>query len=208
MSETAITVLAESTNDEVDDAETRSESAVAAVEAEAFERRVRQEAQVQFKKLKYDAQAIFGIVCGRPGVRSAEEWAELLEKAGDDIGNGNFIVRELGAKRYLDYETVAVLVTLRQNLLAEISNARTSDIMMVDAAVLAYYNMIRVQAWIGNLSLTVERELFGEAPLNAYHGEQTAQRIEQQIRRLADVLLPLQDRAHRMLARSLATLRR
>jgi hypothetical protein len=37
--------------------------------------------------------------------------AEVLEKAGDEIGNGCFIVRQLGAERYLDYETVAVLIT-------------------------------------------------------------------------------------------------
>ncbi len=88
-------------------------------QAEEFERQVRAEASEQFKRLKYDAQTIYGLTRGRPGVRSPEQWASLVEKAGDEIGNGQFIVRCLGAERYLEPETVAVLITLRQNLIAE-----------------------------------------------------------------------------------------
>ncbi len=174
------------------------------LDGEAFERQVREEANAQFKKLKDEARAIFGQVKGRPGVRSTERWAELLEKAGDEIGNGRFIVRQLGAERYLDPEAVAVLITLRQNLLAEIKKPSAADIMMIDAAVIAYFNMLRVQGWIGNLSLVVERELFGQAPLNEIHAGTTASDLEARFRRLAETMLPLQERAHRMLSRSLS----
>src|SRR3712207_6931385 len=58
--------------------------------------------KAQFQKLKYEAQAIYGQVRGTPGVHSPQKWAELLEAAGDQIGNGQFIVRQLGAERYLD----------------------------------------------------------------------------------------------------------
>ena len=43
--------------------------------------------------------------------------------------------------------------------------------MLVDSAVLAYYNMVRVQRWIGDLSVVFERELFGQAPLNEVLGD-------------------------------------
>ncbi len=176
--------------------------------AEEHERRICEEASAQFAKLKDEARAIFGQVKGRPGVRSPDQWAELLEKAGDEIGNGKFIVRQLGAERYLEPETVAVLITLRQNLLADISKPSAADIMMIDAAVIAYYNLLRVQGWIGNLSLVVERELFGQAPLNEFHAGQTAKGLEQRLRRLAETMLPLQDRAHRIVLRSLAAVGR
>jgi hypothetical protein len=172
-------------------------------DADAFEVRVQEEATAQFKILKDGARTIFGEVVGLPGVRSPEKWAELLEKAGDDIGNGRFIVRQLGAERYLDPETVAVLITLRQNLLAEIPKPTTVDVMMVDGAVIAYFNMIKTQRWIGNLSLVVERGLFGQAPLNEVHGPRVAEEIEKDLRRLAETMLPLQDRAHKMMARNL-----
>jgi hypothetical protein len=45
-----------------------------------------------------------------------------------------------------------------------------ADRMMADSAVLAYYNMLRVQGWIGSLCLIVERELFGQASLSDVHG--------------------------------------
>jgi hypothetical protein len=176
------------------------------LDADAYEDRIRAEKTAQFNRLKDGSRAIFGQVQGRPGVYSPEKWAQMLEKAGDDIGNGRFIVRQLGAERYLDPETVAVLITLRQNLLADIPKVTTVDIMMVDAAVIAYYNMLRTQGWIGNLSLVVERELFGQAPLNEIHGPQIGEEIKKDLRHLAETMLPLQDRAHKMMIRSLAAL--
>jgi hypothetical protein len=175
--------------------------------ADAHERRVRAELTEQFNRLKDNAQAIYGLTRGRPGVRSPQQWAEMLEKASDEIGNGRFLVRMLGAERYLEPETVAVLITLRQELLAERNRTTAADVMMVDTAVVAYYNFMRVQGWIGNMSLVVERELFGESPLSEIHGAQTGERLREELQRLAEVLLPLLDRTQKMVARSVAHLR-
>ncbi len=170
------------------------------------EKRVGKEMDIQFVRLKDESQAIFGLVKGRPGVRSPQKWAGLLEKAGDEIGNGKFLVRYLGAENYLAPETVAVLVTLRQNLIAELDKPSTAKIMQIDGAIVPYYNMLRVQGWIGNLSLVFEGKLFGQEPLNEIHGPQAGDRLEEQLRRLAEVMLPLQNQAHRMMMRSLASL--
>jgi len=178
----------------------------AEAKADEFERQCKAEATLQFARLKDEAQALYGLTRGRVGVRSPEKWAELLEKAGDEIGNGRFIVRCLGAERYLDPEIVAVLVTFRQNLIAERPHATATDIMQIDAAIVGYFNMLRVQGWIGNLSLTVERQLFGQEPLNEIHGPRVGDQLEQQIGRLAEVILPLQERAAQMMARSLVAL--
>ena len=133
--------------------------------ANACEARVRHEMKQQFQVLKDEARALYGMVDGHPGVRSPAQWQSMLERAGDEIGNGRFIVRWLGAERYLDAYTVSVLITLRQGLLAELPQTTTADVMRIDAAVIAYYNMLRVQGWIGNLALLIEREAFGEEPL-------------------------------------------
>ena len=74
--------------------------------AAEFERRVRSEADLQFRRLKDEAQVVFGVVKGRPGVRSPQAWTDLLEEAGDEIGNGRFLVRHLGAERFLAADTV------------------------------------------------------------------------------------------------------
>ena len=78
---------------------------------------------------------------------------------------------------------------------------------MIDTAVVSYYNFLRVQGWIGNLSLTFERELFGQNPLSEIHGSAVGNQLRDQLERLSEVILPLQDRAHRMMVRSLAQLR-
>ena len=172
----------------------------------AHEARVRIEMDTQFVRLKDESRTIYGLTKGRPGVRSPQKWAEMLEKAGEEIGNGKFLVRCLGAERYLEPETVAVLITLRQNLIAELGKPSTAKVMQIDAAILAYFNLLRTQSWLGNLALVVERELFGQEPLNEIHGPQVGDALEEQLRRLAEVMLPLQDRAHRMMVRSLSAI--
>ena len=174
--------------------------------AEEFEKRCHERATVQFQRLKDEARAIFGMMEGQPGIRSLANLQELIEKAGDEIGNGRFIVRCLGAERYLDAGTVAVLLTFRQNLIAEIDQPTAADIMMIDTAVVAYYNFVRTQGWIGNLSLAFEREAFGQAPLNEVHGPTAGERLRDDLARLSETILPLQARVHRMMVNSLERL--
>ena len=65
---------------------------------------------------------------------------------------------------------MATLIQLRQGLLEGFENPTAADSMMADTAVIAYRNLLRVQGWIGDLCLVVERELFGQEPLNQFHG--------------------------------------
>ncbi len=176
--------------------------------AQAHEDRIAARQKAQFQRLKDEAQTLYGVVDGVPGVRSPREWEKLLDRAGDEIGNGRFIVRCLGAERYLDALTVAVLITLRRSLIEEVGQPSTADVMRIDAAVLGYYNMLRVQAWIGNLSLVVERELFGQAPLNELHGLDAGKRLTEHLSRLAETMLPLLDRSSRMMLKALDGIRR
>ena len=89
---------------------------------------------------------------------------------------------------------------------AGLGKPSTAKVMQIDAAILAYFNLLRVQGWIGDLALAVERQLFGQEPLNEIHGPQVGDRLEEQLRRLAEVMMPLQDRAHRMMMRSLSAI--
>jgi hypothetical protein len=95
---------------------------------------------------------------------------------------------------------------LRRDLLAGIEHPTAIDTMMADSAILAYHNMLRVQGWIGNICLVVERELFGQEPLNQYHGHTVGKKLTEQIRRLEEVMMPLLERCHRMIAKSFAHL--
>jgi hypothetical protein len=50
--------------------------------AEAFERQIKSQALAQFKRLKDDAQAIYGITKGVPGVRSPKECGGAVGEIG------------------------------------------------------------------------------------------------------------------------------
>ena len=200
----------ETTEQNSDTADDRPSAPLDAAEVDRrideHERRIADQQGKQFQLLKDEARALFGMLDGRPGVTSRANLAKALEKAGDEIGNGRFLVQYLGAERYLDVGTVAVLITLRQNLIAELGRPTTADIMMIDAAVIGYFNLLRVQGWIGNLALAFEREAFGQTSLNEIHGPTVGEQLREQLERLSEVILPLQDRAHRMMIRSLAQL--
>jgi hypothetical protein len=114
------------------------------------------------------------------------------------------LIEQFGAERYLDPNLMAILTHLRTEFLAGIERPSAADKMMADSAVIAYRNMLRVQRWIGSLCLVVERELFGQAPLNELHGPTVGDQLELQISRLEEKLMPLLDRSHRMMTRSLA----
>src|SRR5262249_40001822 len=96
-------------------------------------------------------------------------------------------------------------VQLRQGLLLGVENPTAADTMMADIAIISYRNLLRMQAWMGDLCLVVERELFGEAPLAKIHGSTVGKELEKNIRRLEERVLLL-ERCQRMMARSLSHL--
>ena len=95
------------------------------------------------------------------------------------------------------------LTLLRQGILEGIENPTMADNMMADTAIIAYRNFLRVQSWVGSTSLIVQSELYGQQPLEESHGHTAAMAIESRIEQLELTLMPLLDRAQRMMIRSL-----
>jgi hypothetical protein len=141
----------------------------------------------------------------RRGVQREEDWQKIFQQAKVDCESGRFLIEQLGAERYLEPRLMATLAQLRQGLLGGIQNPTAADSMMADTAVIAYRNLLRVQGWIGDLCLVVERELFGQEPLNRYHGPTVGAKLEEKLRRLEEHMLLL-ERCHRMMVRSLTHL--
>jgi hypothetical protein len=173
---------------------------------EDFERRIQEENNAQFQMLRDHAQALIAAVKGSRAIRRPEDWDAIFQKAKVEYTSGRFIIEQLGAERFLEPKLMATLAQLRQDLLAGINRPTAADKMVADSAILAYRNMLRVQGWIGNLCLVVERELFGQAPLNKLHGHTVGKQLTNEIVRLEEVLMPLLERCHRMMARSIAHL--
>ena len=67
---------------------------------------------------------------------------------------------------------------LRQGLIEEDGTQSPTMTMVIDLAVMAYYNALRIQGWIGDLALSIEQELFGEDALKLKLRQQYGRQVE------------------------------
>ena len=80
--------------------------------------------------------------------------------------------------------------------------------MLIDRAVSAYQEFVRVTGWIGNLAIHIEREFFGlDAPRAEFHGRAIrGLTVEQHLAHLREGLLPLAERCGRVMREALSAL--
>ena len=102
--------------------------------------------------------------------------------------SGGFLLERLGAQRYLDPKLMATLLSLRQRLLDEWAITSAAETMLVDLALLSYYDALRVQGWTGDLAVRIEHEFFGDDAFTkmAREGHRRTERfaVEDRVRRL------------------------
>jgi hypothetical protein len=165
------------------------------------------------ERLHSHARATSRAMDGWDNVRTPEEWQNIVEQASEQLDNASFLIERLGAERYLDPPLMAVLMGLRRRLIEEHGLQTAAELMIVDSAVLSFYHQIRINGWIGDLSTWLEREFFRKEPMMAKLPNQPDAKAshvlqgEVIVRRICEQLMPLFDRANRMLLRNLKALR-
>jgi hypothetical protein len=167
----------------------------------------------QYQDLRGNARAVMRAFEGWGQIHSVEEWQATCEDAAKRYQSGRFLLERLGAERFLDPQLMATLWQLRQGLLEEYGAESPTVTMFVDVVVMAYHNALRVQGWIGDLSLVIERELFAEESLKVKLRDKYGPRfdgfaVEEALRRLREQLLPLVERVNQQLLRNLQALQR
>jgi hypothetical protein len=163
------------------------------------------------RQLRWNTRATYRAMEGWQHVGSEEDWLKVCADSREQYESGQFLLERLGAERYLDPKLMATLLSLRQRVIAEWGITTAAEAMLVDLAVLNYYHALRVQGWIGDLALHIEREFFGEDAL-AEDGQRPGGRpgrvsVAEDVRRLAEQLMPLLDRANRMFIRNLKAIK-
>jgi hypothetical protein len=122
---------------------------------------------------------------------------------------GSFLVDRLGAGLVVDQDLAVVLLNLRRRLIDEYGTGPAA-MMMIDRAVAAYRDFIRISGWTGNTALMVEAEFFGrDRPRVGFrdsHGEIHGLTVDQYINRLGQDLIPLAERCARVMREALAAL--
>ena len=136
-------------------------------------------------------------------IKSQEDWERACELTESDYFSGVFLIESLGGSRYLEPSMVATLLVLRENLVEQIGDPSTAEFMLIDMALLAFYNTLRSQRMLGDLVTQIEREFFrGESP-SVNLEKNGPWKVEEMVNRASEKLLGLIDRANRMMIRNL-----
>jgi hypothetical protein len=110
---------------------------------------------------------------------------------------------------------MAALLVLRRRLIDEYAAESAADLMLIDVAVLSYYDTLRITGWVGNLATEIESEFFGTEGMNVVVDSKRRStwdvkvkglRVIELIDRLGEQILPLLDRSNRLMVRNLKAL--
>ena len=126
---------------------------------------------------------------------------------------GSLLIDRLGAEGVIDQDLAVVLLHLRRGLIDEYGRGPAA-MMLIDRAVAAYQDFVRITGWIGNTALMVEHELFGidrpSANVRDRSGREVREirglSVEEHIKRLSQSLIPLAAHCGRIMREALAAL--
>ncbi len=161
-------------------------------------------------QLRWNTRATYRAMEGWQRVRSEEDWMRVCEESREEYESGRFLLERLGAERYLDPKLMATILSLRQRLIAEWGITTAAEMMLLDLALLGQLNALRLQGWIGDLALHIEHEFFAQDALQVQKRCRSAAdrfKVEDHLRRLGEQLMPLLDRANRMVIRNLKAIK-
>jgi len=180
-------------------------------ELEALVVRQEEEERQRSEGMRDNARASYRAMEDWKSVKSQDDWLRLVDEARTDYHSGRFLIDRLGAERHLDPELTSVIWNLRQGIIAQYEPVTLQEMMLIDLGVIAYYHALRINGWIGNLAALVEHEFFGQSGLTVVKHLRKGNtyeelKVDHYLQRVSEELLPLFDRANRMLIRNLKTI--
>jgi hypothetical protein len=94
--------------------------------------------------------------------RGPDQRERHVEQVLTQFESGAFLLDRLGAEGIIDQDLAVVLLRFRRRLIEGYGDGPAA-LMLVDRAVAAYQDFIRVTGWVGNLAIHIEHEFFGLA---------------------------------------------
>jgi hypothetical protein len=185
------------------------EQIVAQAEADARDRQRRIDWAVTVQALNDNAMAVTRAM---RRFRDESEQAQV-ERVLSSYEDGSFLIDRLGAGVVADQDLAVVLLDLRQRLRDEYGDTPAA-MMLIDRAVSAYQDFMRVTGWVGNLAISIEHEFFGRdgpsAQFRDRYGREGATvrglTVEQHLAHLRENLIPLAEPCGRVMREALAAL--
>ena len=164
------------------------------------------------EELKKCGRQMWRAMRGWDAVKTEEDWDQVVIEAREDLDNGKFLLDRLGGEVNLEPEVVATLLILRDGFIQVHGVKTPAEYMLVDLALIAYYNALRAQRMLGDLAILIESEFFGQDALRVklkerYGPGADGYPVEDMLERASNQLHALVERANRMLIRNLRALR-
>jgi hypothetical protein len=186
-----------------------AEQIAAQAEADERDRERQREWTTVIQALSDNSMAVFRAM--RKYRHESEE--DYVERVLTSFEDGRFLINRLGAGCVLDQDLSVVLLDLRRRLIGQYGDTPVA-VMLIDRAVSAYQDFIRVTGWVGNLAIHIEHEFFGLAGPSAdfrdrYGREGRAIRglsVEEHLAHLREGMIPLAERCGRVMREALAAL--
>ena len=155
-------------------------------------------------RLRIDAQSCARSMRNSPLFGRSAEWDDIVARSLDDYRSGRSLMDHIGADRLIDPALTGMLLAIRRGLIEEAGAVSMSDYLLVDMAVIAFANAMRVQSIIGNTALVLESEMFCQPSLRAKWTKEYGYRpedirglaVEEHVTRLRETLLPLAGKRH------------
>ena len=160
------------------------------------------------EKIRHEAWSAMRFDASWSEVKTKKDWDRVCLEAESDFHEGRFLLEHLGADRSLEPKATAVLLYMRQRLIAEYDVGSAAEFMVLDMALIAYYNTLKTQRLFGDAFMQIEREMFASNGLQekAARNIVIGYRIEDMMNRITDKLQILLDRANQMMLRNLKAL--
>jgi hypothetical protein len=187
------------------------EQIAAQQEAEERDRQRRLEWAIILRALSDNSMAV---------TRAMRQWypregdrERQVERVLTSYEDGSFLIDRLGAGMVVDQDLAVVLLDLRRRLIDDYGDTPTA-MMLIDRAVSAYQDFMRVTGWVGNLALHIEHEFFGRDGPGAQFRDRYGREgrtvrgltVEEHLVHLREGLLPLAERCGRVMREALAAL--
>jgi hypothetical protein len=162
-----------------------------------------------YRGLRIDAQSCARSMSSSPLVGTEKAWTDIVDRSLDDYRSGRSLMEHLGADRLIDPALTGMLLAIRRGLIEEIHSPSMADFVLIDTAVIAFANAMRLQSIVGNTALIIESELFGQPTLRGGRpGDRHNLAVGQHVERLRETLVPLVEKFNRMGNEAIGAIRR
>lgn len=140
------------------------------------------------------------------------DWDRLSELLNEEYRSGQFFIDNLGANRYVETKVAMIILLMRKKMIEDMQIESVAEFMLMDGALMAHFNSIKLQRMFGDLVTQVERELFHDESMSVTlkktgRLEVEDFKVEAMLNRASDKFMNLIDRANNMMIRNVKAIR-